>query len=95
MAKTLVAGVLELPAQMPQIDIEEPPLPLAHLAGHDHGLDVGAVHQRDDRPRHVVEGRHIERGRVEDDDVGLLARGEGSGLPGEPEVLRAVDGGEA
>src|SRR5207247_8606251 len=57
-------------------------------------LDVGAVHQRDDRSRHVVERRHVYGGGVEDDDVGLLARGERARLFVEPQVLRAVDGGE-
>ena len=52
------------------------------------------VHQRYDRPRHVVERRHVGRGRVEDDDVGLLARRERTGLAVQPQVLRAVDGGE-
>src|SRR5947207_12454425 len=89
-----VARTLELPAQMVQIDIEQLPLPLAHLARDDHRLDVGAVHQRDDRPRHVVERRHVDRLGVENDDVGLLARGERAGLLVEPQVLRAVDGGE-
>src|SRR5256885_12148126 len=62
----VVARVLELPAQMVQIDIEQLPLPFAHLARDDHGLDVGAVHQRDDRSRHIVERRYVYRGVVED-----------------------------
>src|SRR5439155_1032600 len=70
---------------MVQIDIEQPPLPLTDLARNDHGLDVRAVHQRDDRPRHLVERRHVERGGVEDDDIGFLARLERAGLVVEPE----------
>src|SRR5437667_8564336 len=89
-----VARILELPAQVVKVDVEQLPLPLAHLARDDHRLDVGAVHQGYDRPRHVVERRHVESGRVEDDDVGLLARGERARLLVEPQVLRAVDGGE-
>src|SRR5882762_9162076 len=38
-----VARSLELPAKVRQIDVDQLPLPLAHLAGDDHGLDVGAV----------------------------------------------------
>src|SRR6267378_4366433 len=91
----IVARVLELAAQIVQVDVEQLPLPLAHLARDDDGLDVGAVHQRHYGPRHVVERRHVDRGRVEDDDVGLLARGERARLLVEPQVLRAVDGGVA
>jgi hypothetical protein len=38
-----VARVLKLAAQHRQIDVEQAPLPLAHLAGDNHGLDVGAI----------------------------------------------------
>jgi hypothetical protein len=41
----VVARVLKLAAQHRQIDVEQTPLPLAHLAGNDHGLDIGAIHQ--------------------------------------------------
>src|SRR6266850_5893547 len=91
----VVARILELAAQVVQVDVEELSFPLAHLARHDHGLDIGAVHQRHDGARHVVERRHVDSGRVEDDDVGLLARGERARLLVQPQVLRAVDGGEA
>src|SRR2546425_735656 len=47
------------------------------------------------RARHLVERRHVDPGGVEDDDVGLLARSERAGLSVEPQMLRAVDGGEA
>jgi len=77
-----------------QVHVEQLPLPLAHLARNDHGFDVGAVHQRYDRPRHVVERRHVDRFGVEDDDVGLLAGRERAGLAVQPQVLRAVEGGE-
>jgi hypothetical protein len=40
-----VARSLKLAAQRMQIDIEQPPLPLAHFAGDDHGLHIGAIHQ--------------------------------------------------
>src|SRR5258708_26224691 len=42
----VVARVLELPAQIVQVDVEQLPLPLAHLARDAHRLDVRAVHQR-------------------------------------------------
>src|SRR5256885_11889190 len=69
----VVARVLELPAQVVQVDIEQLPLPLAYLARDDHRLDVGAVHQRDDRSRHVVERRHVYGGCGEDEDVCVLS----------------------
>jgi hypothetical protein len=47
---------LELLAQIRQVDVEQLALPLAHL-------DVGAIHQRDNRPRHPVERRHIDERR--------------------------------
>src|SRR5690349_4936109 len=56
-----VARGLDLLQQPPQIDIEQLSPPLAHLARDDHGLDVGAVHQRYDRARNLVERRHVER----------------------------------
>src|SRR5215831_7351561 len=61
----VIARGFQLPTQMRQIDVEELPLPFAHLAGDDHGLDIGAVHQRHDRTRHLVERRHIDPGGVE------------------------------
>src|SRR5205823_13252386 len=88
-----VARALELPAQMVQVDVEQLPLPLAHLARDDHGLDVAAVHQGDDRSRHVVERRNVDRLGVEDDDVGLLARGERAGPAVKSQVLRTIDRG--
>ena len=81
----MVARVLELPAQVRKIDVEQLALPLAHLAGDDHRLDVGAVHQRDHRPRHLVERRHVDRFGVENDDVGLLARRERADLAVQPQ----------
>src|SRR5206468_9090130 len=74
-----VARSLELAAQTRQVDVEQPPLPLANLARDDHGLDVGAVHQRDDRAGHIVQRRDIERGSVEDDDVRLFPGRERAG----------------
>jgi hypothetical protein len=53
----VVARVLKLAAQHRQIDVEQAPLPRAHLAGDNHGLGVGAIHQRYDRPRHLVDMR--------------------------------------
>src|SRR3989454_363884 len=88
------AGIKQDLTQVRQIDVEQLSLPLAHLACDDHGLDVSAVHQRDDRSRHVVERRHVDRGGVEDDDVGLLAGRERAGLAVQSQVLRTVDGGE-
>src|SRR5712664_1072509 len=54
----MVARVLELLAQPGQIDLEQLPLPLAQLAGDDDRLDVGAIHQGYDGPRHLIERRH-------------------------------------
>jgi hypothetical protein len=53
----VVARVLKLAAQHRQIDVEQAPLPRAHLASDNHGLDVGAIHQRYGRPRHLVDRR--------------------------------------
>ena len=89
-----VARVLELPAQPAQVDVEEPPVPLAHLARDDHGFDVAALHQRHHGARHVVERRRIDSG-LENDDVGFLARLQRPDLAIEPEVARAVDRGPA
>src|SRR3954470_6921520 len=60
-----VPGGFELVTQVVEVDVEQLALPLAHLAGDDHGLDVGAIHQGYDRAGHLVERRHIELGRVE------------------------------
>src|SRR6267142_4341888 len=43
-SEDVVARVLELPSQTVHIDVEQLPLPFAHLARNDHRLDVGAVH---------------------------------------------------
>jgi hypothetical protein len=94
-SEEVVAGVLEVAPQPVQIDVEQAALPLAHLAGDDHGLDVGAIHQRDHRSGHVVERRHVERRGVEQDDVGLLARRERARLAVQSQVLRTIHGGEA
>ena len=79
---------------MRQIDVEQLALPFAHLARDDDGLDIGAIHQRHHRPRHLVERRRIDPGGVENDDVRLLARRERAGLAFQPQGLGAVDGGE-
>jgi hypothetical protein len=64
---------LELAAQVVKIDVEQLPLPLAHFARDDHCLDIGAIHQRHYRPRHLIERRHVDPGGVKDDDIGLTA----------------------
>jgi len=89
----VVARGLELLTQPVQIDVEQMPLPLAHLAGDDHGLDVGAIHQRHHSAGHLVQRRHVEFGGVEDDDVGLLAGRQRAGLAIEPQRLGRVVSG--
>src|SRR5476649_1888992 len=86
---------LELLAQMREIDVEQPSLPLAHLSRDDHGFNVGPVHQRDNRARHLVKRRHVDRGSVEDDDVGFLTWRERADLLVEPQSFSSVYGGEA
>src|SRR5512145_1314196 len=88
--KDIVARGFELPAKVVQIDADQLSLPLTHLARDDHGLDVGTVHQRYHRSRHVVERRDVERRGVEHDDVRLFAGRERPGLAVQPQVLRAV-----
>jgi hypothetical protein len=68
----VVARGLDLLTQPVQIDVEQLPLPLAHLAGDDHGLDIGAIHQGNDRAGHLVRRRHAELGGVEDDSALVL-----------------------
>src|SRR5712691_1002336 len=91
----VVARVLKLPPQPRQIDVEQLAFPFAHLARDDDRLDVGAIHQRYHRARHLVERRDVDRLGVEDDDVGLLARRERAGLAVEPQALGAVHGAVA
>src|SRR5215813_3996862 len=79
-AEDEVARLLELAAQPPQIDVEQLALPLAHLAGHDHGLDIAALHHLHDSTRYVVDREYVDVRAVEDDDIGLLARLERTGL---------------
>jgi len=91
----VVARVLELIAQAREVDVEQLALPLAHLAGDDDRLDVGALHQRHDRAGYVIERGHVNGGRIENDDVGFFARGQRAGLLVAPQILRAADGSKA
>src|SRR5262249_40945658 len=91
----VVARCFELLAQLGQIEVEQPPLPFAHLARNDHGLYVGSVHERYDRARHVIDRRHIDGGGVEQNDVSLIAGFERTNLAVQPQGLRTVHGGEA
>src|SRR5262249_46664405 len=85
--ENVVARVLELPAQIWQIDVKQLALPLAHLARDDHRLDVGAIHRRYDGPGHLIERRHVDPRGVEDDDVSLLARRPRAGPAVQPQSL--------
>src|SRR3979490_3566102 len=44
LAEYVIARLLDPPAQVVEVDIQQPALPLAHLAGDDHRLDVGSIH---------------------------------------------------
>ena len=95
LTKDIVARGLKLLTQPREIDVEQLTLPLAHLARDDHGLNVGAFHQRNDRAGYLVERRHVERSAVKDDDVRFLARRERTDLAVEFQCLGAVHGGVA
>ena len=65
-------------------------LPSAQNCGY-----VGSVHQRHYGPGRVIERGDVERRRIEQDDVGLLAGGQRAGLRIDFQPLGAADGGES
>src|SRR5207248_3130577 len=77
---------------MRDVYVEQLSLPLAYLARDDHGLDVGPLHQRHDGAGYLIERRDVERGRIEDDYVGLPAWRERPDFAVEPQGLGSVDG---
>ena len=60
-----VARVLELVAKTAEIDVEHPPLPFAHFAGNDHGLDIAPFHERHHGAGYVVRFRNLKPNQKE------------------------------
>jgi len=82
----MVARGFELPAQMLQIDIQQLPLPLAHLAATIRVSTLAGPSARRPPPAPGLSGATLSA-RVEDDDVGLLARRQRARFRIEPEVF--------
>src|SRR5437899_10650534 len=51
LAEYVIARILELPAQVVEVDIQQPALPLAHLSCVDLRLDVGPIYDLQHSPR--------------------------------------------
>src|SRR4051794_38943809 len=77
-----------------EIDVDEPALVLDDAAGDKNRLDVGRVPGADDAGGEVVGGQQVRGLDFDDDEVGVLAGGDGAGLVAEAAGLRAPDGGE-
>jgi hypothetical protein len=73
----IVARGFELLPQPVQIDAEQLSLPLAHLTGVDHGLDVGAVHT----PRSVTDEDPDQRDIVSNCMEGTFSKMPAYGSP--------------
>ena len=49
-------------------------MPFHQLAGDEHVLDVTRIHQRHNRPWHVVQREVVDAVSRQHDDIGLLPR---------------------
>ena len=95
--RVLVVALLRLvaePGDPRQVDADELPVALHHLAGDQHGVDVLRAHAGDHRADRVVHRHDVEHVGAQQDDVGLLAGRQRADLALEAVGARAFDGGK-
>ena len=76
----MIARGVHLGVQLGDIDADQLAGALADLAGHHHGVDVGALDRLDDRADGVGHRENGDAIGADHDDVGLLARRERADL---------------
>ncbi len=86
----IVAGLLDELARLPEVGLQ-PEVVFEDLAVDHHGPDVRDIRRADHRPHRIDDRCHVDGLRIDDDEVGLLARGQRARAVGDPGDLGAID----